>query len=145
MITLNKQKVLIPTDFSAQADQAVVDAMDMVAQPSDLTVLHVAPPMSSYPVADPAIVWESITDEARAKRIEESFRQHIKDPRAQQVHFVVAFGSPAEEIVEYAQENGADMILMPSHGRSGLKRLLLGSVAERVVRYAHCPVLVLRS
>ncbi|WP_197531439.1 universal stress protein [Posidoniimonas corsicana] len=135
----------MPTDFSAQADQAVLDALDMVADPSDLSVLHVAPPMSSYPVADPAIVWESITEEARSERIEESFRVHIKDPRAQAVHFAVAFGAPAEEIVDYAEAHEIDMIMMPSHGRSGLRRLLLGSVAERVVRAAHCPVIVLRN
>lgn len=140
-----EKKILVPTDFSAQADQAVIDALDMVADPTDLNVLHVAPPISSYPVADPAIVWESITEEARAHRIEESFREHIKDPRAPSVHFEVAFGAPAEEIVDYAEQHKVDMIMMPSHGRSGLTRLLLGSVAERVVRAAHCPVIVLRN
>lgn len=145
MITIRKKKVLVPTDFSAQADQAILDTLDMVDSPGDISVLHVAPPMASYPVADPAIVWESITEEARAKRIGESFHQHIKDSRAEDIHFSVVFGSPGEEIADYAEQHGADMIVMPSHGRSGLKRLLLGSVTERVVRSAHCPVLVLRS
>ncbi|TWT74551.1 putative universal stress protein [Posidoniimonas polymericola] len=146
MISFKRQKkILVPTDFSPQADQAVIDALDMVADPSDLSVLHVAPPMSSYPVADPAIVWENITEHARAERIEDSYRQHIKDPRASAVHFAVRFGAPAEEVVDYAEEHKIDMIMMPSHGRSGLKRLLLGSVAERVVRAAHCPVIVLRN
>lgn len=146
MISFKRQKkILVPSDFSPQADQAVIDALDMVADPSDLSVLHVAPPMSSYPVADPAIVWENITENARAERIEDSFRQHIRDPRSSTVHFAVRFGAPAEEVVDYAEEHEIDMIMMPSHGRSGLRRLLLGSVAERVVRAAHCPVIVLRN
>ncbi|MCA9240469.1 MAG: universal stress protein [Planctomycetales bacterium] len=144
MITLKRKKVLVPTDFSPQADRAIVNALEMASDPADVSVIHVAPPMASYPVADPAIVWESITEEVRAKRIEESFRQHIKDPRAEQTHFQVEFGSPAEEIVGYAEKHAIDLIMMPSHGRSGLQRLLLGSVTERVVRAAHCPVLVLR-
>jgi nucleotide-binding universal stress UspA family protein len=57
----------------------------------------------------------------------------------------VAFGDPGQRITAYAEEVGADVIVMPSHGRTGLKRLLLGSVAERVLRLAHCPVLVLKS
>ena len=50
----------------------------------------------------------------------------------------------ADEISHYAQVHGIDLIVLPSHGRTGLARLMIGSVAERVVRLAHCPVLVLR-
>ena len=57
----------------------------------------------------------------------------------------VAFGDPGDEITKHAETVHADLIVMPSHGRTGLKRLLIGSVAERVVRLAQCPVLVLRS
>jgi nucleotide-binding universal stress UspA family protein len=52
--------------------------------------------------------------------------------------------NPGTEIAEYADEIGADLIVIPSHGYHGVKRLLLGSVAERVIRAAHCSVLVLR-
>lgn len=145
MITVHRKKVLVPTDFSPQADKAVEDALEMSQDPADVSVIHVAPPMSSYPVADPAIVWESLTEEARGQGIEESFRTHIKDPRAAKADFHVAFGSPAEEIIAYAEEKGIDLIMIPSHGRSGLQRLLLGSVTDRVVHRAHCPVLVLRN
>ena len=60
------------------------------------------------------------------------------------VIFQVQFGDPGHGITDYAEEVGADVIVMPSHGRTGLRRLLIGSVAERVLRLAHCPVLVLR-
>lgn len=145
MVTLEYQKVLVPTDFSEQADQAVRDVLDAAASPADVTVIHVAPPVASYPVADPAIVWETVTEEARADRLAESFRQHISDSRAEKAKFVVKYGSPAEEIADYAAADHTELIVMPSHGRTGFNRLLLGSVTERVVRAAHCPVLVLRS
>jgi nucleotide-binding universal stress UspA family protein len=60
------------------------------------------------------------------------------------VRFEVLFGDPGHEIAQFAKERGAGMIVMSSHGRTGLAHLLIGSVAERVVRLAQCPVLVLR-
>jgi nucleotide-binding universal stress UspA family protein len=56
----------------------------------------------------------------------------------------VAYGEPAESIVTSARECGADLIVMSTHGRSGVPHLVLGSVAERVIRSAHCPVLAVR-
>jgi len=56
----------------------------------------------------------------------------------------VRFGDPGHEIVEYAREIEAGLVVMASHGQSALRHLLIGSVAERVVRLAHCPVLVLK-
>ena len=53
-------------------------------------------------------------------------------------------GDAGSEIVSYADRVSAELIVIPSHGRSGIKHLLMGSVAERVVRHAHCPVLVLK-
>ena len=59
-------------------------------------------------------------------------------------HHLTRFGDPGHQIAQYAEEAKADLIVLPSHGRSGLQRLLIGSVAERVVRHAPCPVLVVR-
>jgi nucleotide-binding universal stress UspA family protein len=56
----------------------------------------------------------------------------------------VRIGDPGHEIADCAAEIGADLVVISSHGRKGVKRLLIGSVAERVVRLSHCPVLVLR-
>ncbi|MEM9185839.1 MAG: universal stress protein [Planctomycetota bacterium] len=149
MIRLMSKRVLVPTDFSPQAEQALLEALDIVEDPADVTALHVAPPLESYAVADPAIVWESVSDETRRQRLTESFRSksdpggHV-DPRRKDVDFQVLFGYPVEEIAKFAADHHYDLILMPSHGRTGLSRLFVGSVAERVVRSAHCPVLVLR-
>ena len=68
----------------------------------------------------------------------------VSEPKYRGVHTAVLLGEPAHGITDYAQEKGAQLIVVPSHGRTGLTRLLIGSVAERVVRLAHCPVLVLR-
>ena len=62
-----------------------------------------------------------------------------------EVESLVLEGKPAEKIVEYAEENDIDLIVMGTMGKSGLDRILLGSVAERVVRISHTPVLVVRS
>ena len=59
-------------------------------------------------------------------------------------HAVITLGPPAEAIVKYAEDAGADLIVMGSRGRTGIQRILLGSVAARVVQLAHCPVLVVR-
>ncbi len=61
------------------------------------------------------------------------------------VRAVVRVGDPASEIVEWADEEGCDLVVVGTHGRSGIPRLILGSVAERVVRQAHVPVLVARN
>ena len=71
-------------------------------------------------------------------------RERFAAAKYQGIHCATASGDPGHEIVKYAEEIDADLIVIPSHGRTGLTRLLIGSVAERVVRLAHCPVLVLR-
>jgi nucleotide-binding universal stress UspA family protein len=57
---------------------------------------------------------------------------------------LVQVGNPGIVISDYAKQSGAELVVMPSHGHHGLRRILLGSVAERVLRHAECPVLVLR-
>ena len=74
----------------------------------------------------------------------EQLRATFTGPPFLGAHLHVLFGDPGHEIVDLASEIGAELIIMPSHGRRGVKRVLLGSVAERVARLAECPVLVLR-
>jgi nucleotide-binding universal stress UspA family protein len=87
-------------------------------------------------------------------RMEEEFRStaqtHMERVRASHfgddanVNAAVAFGSPAEEIIKYAAGHGIDMILLMTHGRTGLQHAIFGSVAEKVIRLSHIPVLVVR-
>jgi nucleotide-binding universal stress UspA family protein len=71
-------------------------------------------------------------------------RERLTDDKYASVTVHAVVGDAGREITELAEREGADLIVIPSHGYGFLKHMLLGSVAERVVRLAHCPVLVLR-
>ena len=135
------KKVVVPIDFGDQSHEAVDAALEMLFRPQDIHVIHVA---SDLAVTAPEVVWQEISDEARRSNIEESFKREFSERKYHNLSFHVAIGDPGHKIAEYAEEIGADVIVMPSHGRTGIKRLLLGSVAERVLRLAHCTVLVLK-
>jgi nucleotide-binding universal stress UspA family protein len=141
---LMSKKILAPTDFSEQSTRSVDMALTMVTRPGQLTVLHVAPPLHSFAVADPGMTCEAVSDEERMNQLREALRIHFRDDKYREVHFEVVVGAPADEIAKYAERDQSELIVLPSHGRTGLARLMIGSVAERVVRLAHCPVLVLR-
>lgn len=145
MFDLKSKKVLAPTDFSEQSCEAVELALTMVARPEQLTVLHVAPPLNSFAVGDPGMTWELVSDEERAEQLRQTLRNRFSEEKYSAVRLEVVFGAPAEEIAQFAQRDQSELIVLPSHGRTGLARLMIGSVAERVVRLAHCPVLVLRN
>lgn len=136
-----KGTILVPVDFSEPSDQAVEEALKMVANASHLHAIHVLPILSA---TEPGVIWETINDETRRDHTEKAFRKRFADAKYQGVHFTVAFGDPGTEITHEAERIGADLIVLPSHGRTGLSHLLIGSVAERVCRLSHCPVLVLR-
>ncbi|MEM6799674.1 MAG: universal stress protein, partial [Planctomycetota bacterium] len=105
MIRIPSKRVLVPTDFSEESEQAVHEALTIVDDPSDVTVLHVAPPLEAYAVADPAVVWESVSDETRRERLEQSFRDKSPDRWRKEIDFQVAFGYPVEEIAHFAEEH----------------------------------------
>ena len=104
-------------------------------------VIHVAPDLV---VMAPEVVWQEVSDETRRENIEANFQRVFGDAKYRGIDFHVAFGDPGHQIEAYAKEVGADLVIVPSHGRTGIQRLFLGSVAERVTRLAHCPVLVLK-
>ena len=85
-----------------------------------------------------------MTDDSRKQNVEKAFRDRCRSSNYEGIHFTTLIGNPSEEIIDYAKEQQINLIIIPSHGHTGIRRFLLGSVAERVVRFAHCPVLVLR-
>jgi len=94
---------------------------------------------------DPGVIWEAIDDENRRRHAEEALARELAARGYEDVgRRVILFGDPGHEIVAYAEEGDAGVVGVASHGQSALRRLLLGSVAERVVRLAHCAVLVLK-
>ena len=138
---LPNQKIVVPVDFSGESNQAVDAAMEMVSDVSTLHLIHVMFPLDNV---SPGVVWGGITDEKREEAIREEFDKLIADKSIAGANVIVRFGNPGLEIAEYAEEVDAGLIVIPSHGYHGVKRWVLGSVAERVIRHAKCSVLVLR-
>jgi nucleotide-binding universal stress UspA family protein len=87
-------------------------------------------------------VWATIDDAERIRHASQAMSEELSDPSLKGVVSEVRLGDPGQVIADRAVELGADLIVIPSHGRTGFTRFLLGSVAERVVRLSHCPVLV---
>jgi nucleotide-binding universal stress UspA family protein len=133
--------IIAPIDFSDESDRGVDAALEIANLPEQVTAVHVAPPIGAFEVG--VVVIDS--DKERRERILQAAHKRYSDSKYRGMRFEVRFGDPGREIAAIAQEMGAGLIVMPSHGRTGLAHVLLGSVAERVVRLAHCPVLVLRN
>jgi len=136
-----KKKIIVPVDFSAESLAAVETALKLVDDPAHVLVAHVLQDLSP---AEPGEIWHSVDPAVRAQHAAKALRERLGREECKQVGINVLIGDPGYEIADLAAREQAELIVLPSHGRTGLKRLLLGSVAERVIRLAHCPVLVLR-
>lgn len=136
-----KPRVLVPVDFSDESWGAVDVGLDLVAAPSGLHVLHVLP---EFQPSEPVLLLEAYESAVRRKHAESKVRERLSDSKYRDLKIDVVVGDPGTEIANFARQWHVDLIVMPSHGRSGIARLLIGSVAERVTRTAHCPVLILR-
>ena len=141
MSFLPKQTIVVPVDFSGESENAIRTALEMVDDPANVHLVHVLFPLDSV---SPGVVWGDITDDKREQSVRNYFDSFLKDRNISGVTLSVQFGNPGLEVAEYAEKNGADMIVVPSHGYQGVKRVMLGSVAERIIRHASCSVLVLR-
>ncbi|MFZ9736652.1 MAG: universal stress protein [Prochlorotrichaceae cyanobacterium] len=142
MLISPDHRVLLPTDFSEPALRVQEEVFNCVPNPQQLHLLHVLLPLQTM---DPGAIWQTVSDRERIVHAQESFQQRFaEDDRYQGIHFEVVVGNPSIKIVDYAKERSIDLIVIASHGRTGLARFLLGSVTERVVRAAPCSVLVWR-
>jgi nucleotide-binding universal stress UspA family protein len=136
MITV--KRILYPTDFSSYSNQAYFHAISLAEnQGASLTILYVytrgqGTPDGPAPDETALAYWRNQLEQIRPT--------NARIP----VHHVLLEGDPAAEIVNYAAEAGMDLIVMGTHGRTGLERLLMGSVAEKVMREALCSVLVVK-
>ena len=141
MSLFSSERVLVPIDFSEASFKALDETLKFVQGPSHVYALHVLPHLSP---TEPGTIWGTITDETRQQNVERAFHQRCQGTNYEGAHFQVLLGDPSSVIIDYAKKADIELIVIPSHGRQGLNRFLMGSVAERVVRFAHCPVLVLR-
>ena len=141
MKKFNVEKVVVPVDFSDESMLAVNEALEIAGDSGAVHVVHVLPELNP---ADPGVVWHTIDNENRTEHAERALREWLSDSKYDRLNIHVEIGDPGYRITNHAEEVGADLVVTPSHGRRGVSRMLIGSVAERVVRLAHCPVLVLR-
>jgi len=142
------KRMLVPTDFSAASDIAFTYAMDMAVQQGVTVHLLHAIDDASFATAYPDGFYVELP-RLRAQLIGEAtdrLNAMAANCKAAGVTATVevAVGGPARVIAQTATSRGSDLIVMGTHGRSGFAHLLLGSVAERVVRIAPCPVLTVR-
>ena len=135
-----RKSVLVPIDFSDASFEALKEALTLVDSPSHVHAIHVLADLATE--AD--FVREAMSLEDRESRAKAMLSERLSTADAEEVAPIVRQGSAGEVITEVARELGCDLIVMPTRGRKGVSRLLLGSVAERVLRLAHCPVLVIR-
>ena len=140
-MSYKKKSIVVPVDFSGESKHAVETASKFTETPESIHLVHVLLPLDAV---SPGVVWGDVTDKSRQEAIEEKFTQFLKDENLEGATTEIRFGSPGAEIAEYADEQNAELVVLSSHGYHGIKRMLLGSVAEVVIRHVHCSVLVLR-
>jgi nucleotide-binding universal stress UspA family protein len=138
--------ILFPTDFSPAADHALTWATDLAQRfDANLLLVHVVPP-SAYPLHNIAQMqgFPNLRDEIlkRCRQEIAAVATRVGKVRTEQR---VLEGAAHSEILDCAAKEGVDLIVMGTHGHTGLKHVLLGSVAERIVRLAPCPVLTVRA
>jgi nucleotide-binding universal stress UspA family protein len=125
------RKILYPTDFSSYSNQAYFHAVALAQNHgATLTILYVF--NSTTASGEDRDYWQEQLEQIRPL------------DSGIPVSHVFLEGDPATEIVSYARDSGTDLIVMGTHGRTGLERLLMGSVAEKVMREASCSVLVVK-
>lgn len=140
--SVQKQSVLVPYDFSSASDEAVQVACSFVDTPGKVAVLHAVEPMNPY-----VTLADERNQEAQAhlEQTLQKLRKAMDDQGHTEVSVHVRFGEAPRSVAEYVQEHDVELLVMPSARRRGVKRLLLGSVAEQILRAVPCPVLVLRA
>jgi nucleotide-binding universal stress UspA family protein len=141
-------RILLATDGSEEAELAALRAVDLAdATDSELHVVHVGVVptfLKSYPgtLGYERKLYEQIEEQSRMLLRKQSWRVKVAGGTVAGAH--LRMGEVAMEIVALAEELGADLIVMGSRGLGGVRRALMGSVSDSVVRHAHCPVLVVR-
>lgn len=139
------KKILCPVDFS-QFSQEVVDyAVDLaIKYGAELHIMHVIPNMTYFTPYESFLTPENLV--AIEKHIQDQVENDFEKVLKQNVPAkkVIRTGVPFVEIIDYAKSESIDLIVMGTHGRSGIEHILIGNVAEKVVRKSPCPVMTIR-
>jgi nucleotide-binding universal stress UspA family protein len=147
----NVKKILAPIDFSEISMEAMRGAMELAKDVgAEVHLVHIVAPHHVFiplPLATNAEQSRELAREAAMLEQAEEELKRIKKDEFGDSKKVVTFaevGHPAQKLVEYAKRNEIDLIMLATHGRTGAEHLVIGSVAEKLVRYAPCSVLVYR-
>ena len=141
-------KILVPVDFSEQSLKALQYAVCFAEQfGAEITLQHVVQPVVypselGYALDEIPLLSEQALVKSAGQRIAKLAMDAIKPPLKCQT--LVSIGNPFHEITSAAQERNVDLIIIATHGYTGIKHVLMGSTAEKVVRHAPCPVLTVR-
>ncbi len=139
------KSILVPTDFSASSFKA----LDYAYTLSDLfgaklTLAHIVVPVAAPDLVYGPVAWDETEAMKSAKVRLKEIHEERASSKSSRPRILVRRGHPYTEIDQIAKDIRSDLIVVSTHGHSGLRHLLLGSIAERVVRHAPCPVLVVR-
>ena len=142
MSHFHRRPILVPVDFSEASRHAVQMARTVAEDDTDITVIYVCAGLDAMTTPYGWVQPEAapVTLERHQQRLQDWVAEH----QLGGVKTLVRFGDAGMEVCDVAQELKTRLIVVSSHGRSGLERILLGSVAERIIRHCHCSVLILR-
>lgn len=136
---MNIKRILFPTDFSHTGDAALAFATTLAKEAHGrLIIVHVQEAPLAYGGGE---MYYGIPEPSTDELMNMLHAVKPTDPSVP-VEYRLVTGDPADAVVRLAEDDDVDLIVLGSHGRTGLTRLLMGSVAEAIVRKAHCPVLV---
>lgn len=146
---LQLRKILLPTDFSGCGNYALPYAAAIArAAKASVICIHVVEPI--VPAVGYSGLAEPMPIADMSEQLEDSAERELPrimdcdDLHGLNVEEIIVHGDAAAEIVRVAKERDVDLIVISSHGRTGIGRIIFGSTAEAVVRHAHCPVLVVK-
>lgn len=139
---MNVKRIVFPTDFSHAAMAAFPFAVALARDSkAELLIVHVIEPGESFPFGD---LTKCNTPEESQAYLWKKLREIVPHHASLTIQHVLLDGVSAKEIVQLASDKQADLIIMSTHGRTGMRHVMMGSVAEKVVQHARCPVLTFR-
>ncbi len=143
-MTIVISRILFPTDFSEPAREALQHTVAFADRfGAELHLVHIVAPMMPFPDATSSWVSPDTNQYLQIEAAEERLAMERQAQWSEQLRIVrfTAIGFAVDEILKYAREKAIDLIVIGTHGNTGLSRLVIGSVAEKIVRLAKCPVL----
>jgi len=145
------KKILCPFDFSENAQEALQYAIHLILKDED-AILYLTHVVDSrvYDYGGPIYGQEPsvsmvVLDQSTKEQLEKKLLDHVPEGIQNRVETIILFGVPFLEIIMTAKDKNVDLIVIGTHGRTGIAHMLIGSVAEKVVRKAPCPVLSVKS